>query len=105
MESFGRLFKNKLKIYCYPLLDTATGHLTTCDNLEIKGELKNLYAYLKDCGGITPLENFDADCLGIFSREVLGKIKVGDSSWESMVPGSVADVIKNKNYFDYQSSP
>ena len=99
LESFGRLFKNDLKIYCYPLRNQATGDLTTCDNLEVKPELKNLYEYLKDRGGINCLDNFSEDCLGIFSREVLGKIKNGDDSWETMVPAPVADVIKDKNYF------
>jgi hypothetical protein len=102
LESFGRLFKNDLKIYCYPLADPITGELTTCENLQVKPQLRNLYKYLKECGGINALDNFDQACLGIFSREVLGKIKVGDTSWESMVPERVADVIKDKNYFDYQ---
>ena len=29
LESFGRLFKNDLKLYIYPLLDRKTGELTT----------------------------------------------------------------------------
>ena len=102
LESFGRLFKNDLRIYCYPLLDAQTGELITCDNLVIKPELQNLYEYLKDRGGITGLDNYDADCLKIFSRDVLHRIKHGDDSWESMVPASVAEVIKGKSYFDYQ---
>ncbi len=102
LESFGRLFKNDLKIYCYPLLDPQTGELTTCENLEVKPELSQLYGYLKARGGINALDNFNADCLRVFSREVLGKIKGGDMSWESMVPEPVANVIKSRNYFDYQ---
>ena len=104
LESFGRLFKNDLKIYCYPLRDSESGHLVTADNLEVKPELQKLYGYLKDRGGINTLDNFDEDCLHIFSREVLAKIKQGDISWESMVPSSVANVIKSKNYFEYQSA-
>ncbi|WP_419189782.1 TonB-dependent receptor [Stieleria marina] len=102
LESFGRLFKNDLKLYVYPLRDPESGELTTCDNLEIKSELRQLYGYLKDRGCINALDNFSEDCLSIFSREVLGKIKAGDESWESMVPGEVAEVIKSKNYFEYQ---
>jgi hypothetical protein len=102
LESFGRLFKNDLKIYVYPLLNPDTGELRTSNNLEVKQELSQLYGYLKDRGGINDLDNFDEDCLKIFSREVLGKIKQGDTSWESMVPVTVADVIKSKNYFEYQ---
>lgn len=29
LESFGRLFKNDLKLYAYPLLDARTGGLIT----------------------------------------------------------------------------
>jgi hypothetical protein len=104
LESFGRLFKNDLKIYCYPLLDTVTGELITCDNLTIKPELHKLYGYLKDRGGIMALNNYDPDCLKIFSRDVLQRIKHGDCSWEAMVPSSVAEVIKRKNYFDYHAA-
>lgn len=103
LESFGRLFKNDLKIYCYPLLNPETGELTTCENLDIKPELQKLYGYLKDRGGISPLDNYSPDCLTIFSRDVLQRIKNGDGSWEQMVPASVAEVIKSKNYFDYNA--
>ena len=33
LESFGRMFKNDLKLYIYPLLDRESGELTTVDNL------------------------------------------------------------------------
>lgn len=102
LESFGRLFKNDLKIYCYPLLDSESGELITCENLAIKPELQKLYGYLKDRGGITALNNYDPECLKIFSRDVLQRIKHGDCSWEEMVPSCVAEVIKGKNYFDFQ---
>ncbi|MCR9293888.1 MAG: TonB-dependent receptor [bacterium] len=101
LESFGRLFKNDLKIYCYPLRDQESGELMTTDNLEVKPELRKLYGYLVDRGEIVGLENYDENCLGIFSREILRLIKEGSQDWEAMVPVSVAQVIKQKNYFDY----
>jgi len=104
LESFGRLFKNDLKIYCYPLLNQSTGELMTCDNLVIPHELKQLYGYLVDRGGINGLDNYDSRSLTIFSREVLQKIKAGDSTWEEMVPAAVAEVIKCKNHFGYQGN-
>ncbi len=103
LESFGRLFKNDLKIYCYPLLNQANGELMTCDNLKIAPELEKLYGYLLDRGGINGLDNYNPDCLKVFSREVLRKIKANDESWEEMVPASVAAIIKSRNYFGYQS--
>ncbi|TWT93234.1 TonB-dependent receptor [Stieleria varia] len=101
LESFGRLFKNDLRLYCYPLLNTDTGELTTCDNLPVTPELSKLYGYLLDRGVINALDNYDPNCLTVFSREVLRRISDGDSSWESMVPPSVAEVIKSKCYFGY----
>lgn len=74
LESFGRLFKNGLKIYCYPLMDQKIGELTTCDNLKIGPELQSLYDYLLRRGGINNLDNFAPECLDIFSREVLRMI-------------------------------
>lgn len=102
LESFGRLFKNELKIYCYPLMDQATGELMTCDNLKISPELTKLYGYLRDRGCINDLDNYDPACLKVFSRDVLKKIKDGDDTWEKMVPFAVAEIIKNKSYFGYQ---
>jgi hypothetical protein len=100
LESFGRLFKNDLKIYCYPLRDRVTGELMTAESLAIKPELRSLYQYLREKGEIMELDNYDPECLGIFSREVLGKIKGGDDSWEAMVPPAVVDVIRTNCYFD-----
>ena len=102
LESFGRLFKNDLKIYCYPLLDQTTGNLVTCDNLEIKPELQKLYGYLLDRGGINHLNNYSEDCLRILSREVLRKISSCEPDWEQMVPAPVASIIKERKFFDYQ---
>ena len=46
LESFGRLFKNDLKLYVYPLQDDATGALVTAGNLRVAPHLRHLYAYL-----------------------------------------------------------
>lgn len=102
LEAFGRLFKNELKIYCYPLRDRDTNEMMTCDNLSLDPDLMHLYEYLKMRGCINELDNYDEDCLDVFSREVLHKIKQGDMSWETMVPAAVADVIKSKSYFGCQ---
>lgn len=102
LESFGRLFKKELKIYCYPLLDKTTDEITTCENLPIKPELQKLYGYLLDRGGISHLDNYSPDCLRVFSRDILKKITDCDDSWEEMVPQSVARVIKDRKYFNFR---
>ena len=104
LESFGRLFKNDLCIYVYPLKKTGVEVLQTVDNLEVESSLRPLYEYLAMRGSFVPLDNYCAEYLSIFSRDVLQKISIGDSAWESMVPRAVADLIKQRSFFDHSKS-
>jgi hypothetical protein len=104
LESFGRLFKNDLRLYIYPLLDKKTEELTTAQNLQVAPGLRNLYAFLLENGSIRQLENINREYLRIFSRDALRKIRAGDSSWEAMVPPEVAAVIKKRRFLGYQAS-
>lgn len=99
LESFGRLFKNDLKLYVYPLLDAATGNLTTVENLEVSPELRKLYGYLADRGSFVGLDNYNPEYLKIFSRDVLKKIAAGDEAWQDMVPEGVSDLIRKRRFF------
>jgi hypothetical protein len=103
LESFGRLFKYNLKLYVYPLKDGATGDLTTVDNLAVAPELTKLYGYLADRGSFVALDNFKAEYLSIFSRDVLKKIAAGDEAWTEMVPEQVAGLIKQRKFFGYKN--
>lgn len=105
LESFGRLFKNDLKLYIYPLLNRETGELTTVDNLEVTPDLQRLYQYLVDNHCIEQLDNINMQNLQTFSREVLKKIQSGDSSWIDHVPEEVAEVIQSRGYFGYRRTP
>jgi len=102
LESFGRLFKNDLKLYIYPLLDRQTGALTTVENLQVAPELRNLYEYLVGRGCIEQLDNYNAEYLPIFSRDVIGQIKAGDPSWSEHVPEEVAEVIRHRGFFGHR---
>jgi len=104
LESLGRLFKNDLKLFIYPLLDRQTGVVATVQNLEIAPGLRKLYDYLVDRGCIEQLDNYEPDYLRIFSREILKLIRECDPGWEKMVPQGVADVIKRNSFFEYSAS-
>lgn len=103
LEALGRLFKNDLKLYIYPLKDPKTGELITVENLEVAPDLQKLYSYLVERDCILQLENFNPDYLHIFSRDVLKRIRAGDDSWEQMVPSAVSDIIKRRSLFGYGS--
>lgn len=96
LESFGRLFKNDLKIYTYPQLDDATKSLITAGNLRVAPHLRHLYAYLVENRLIESLRDYDEACLPIQSREVLRLLRAGDAAWEKLVPAPVADLIKKR---------
>ena len=101
LESFGRLFKNDLKLYVYPLQPSADENLKTVENVRVRDELQPLYDYLSGRGSFVNLDNYQPEYLPIFSRDVLRRIAAGDSSWEGMVPSEVADLIKRRSFFGY----
>ena len=100
-ESFGRLFKNDLKLYVYPLMDKKTGALITSDNLLVTPKLRHLFSYLVENRLIESIRGFNESYLPIFSREVLLKIQKNDPSWEQMVPESVCKIIKERKLFQH----
>jgi hypothetical protein len=55
--------------------------------------MENLY--------IQGLRDIHEECLPIYSRDVLAKIRKGDSSWENMVPPQVAGLIKQRKLFGF----
>ena len=105
LESFGRLFKNDLKLYIYPLQDPLTGTISTVETAQADPGLQKLYGYLHDRGSFVALDNFKAECLPIFSRDVLKHIAAHDERWEAMVPAAVCDLIKKRGFFGYAKGP
>jgi hypothetical protein len=127
LESFGRMFKYAVKLYIYPMRqeafdrylhqagDAGAGNvashafasnvLITAKNVHVSDHLSNLYAHLLENHYIDCIVGFDRDILGVFSRDVLRKIKEGDPSWEQMVPAPVVAAIKNRGLFGFGTTP
>jgi hypothetical protein len=99
LESFGRLFRNDLKLYVYPLQEAKTGALITAGNLRVAPNLRHLHAYLMENRFIEGLRDYDEKSLPIFSREILTKIRAGDATWEAAVPPQVAAIIRERKLF------
>ncbi len=127
LESFGRMFRHAVKLYIYPMRQEAfdrylsaggsavpgsvTGHafsanvLITAKNVHITPHLRNLYDHLSENHHIDCIAGFDREVLGVFSRDVMTRIRDCDSSWEKMVPPSVATAIKERRLFGYTKPP
>src|ERR1700735_4100069 len=101
LESFGRLFKNELKLYVYPLQAGSGDSMCTVNDISVGAELQPLYDYLASRGSFVDLDNYRPEYLSIFSRDVLRRIAANDDSWECMVPDDVAALIKRRAFFGY----
>jgi hypothetical protein len=99
LESFGRLFKNDLRLYVYPML--RDDEVTTVDNVVVADYLQPLYDYLAGRGSFVHLDSYKPDYLPILSRDVLQRIPTEDTTWESMVPPEVSELIKKRGFFGY----
>jgi hypothetical protein len=102
LENFGRLLKNNLKIYVYPLQRSASDELQTVDTVNLKSDLQPLYDYLVHRGSFVQLDNYNPKYLQIFSRDVLKRIGSGDETWDEMVPPQVAEIIRSRGFFGYK---
>jgi hypothetical protein len=102
LESFGRLFRNNLRLYIYPYMDQKTGKLVTVNDVDVGPSLRQLYGYLLSRRCIVQLEDANHTYLSIYSPDVLGKINSGNTEWETMVPPEVAHAIKTRRLFGYQ---
>jgi hypothetical protein len=102
LESFGRLFRNNLRLYIYPYMDQKTGKLVTVNDVDVGESLRQLYGYLLSRRCIVQLEDANHTYLSIYSPDVLGKINSGNTEWETMVPPEVAHAIKTRRLFGYQ---
>jgi hypothetical protein len=99
LESFGRLLKNDLRLFVYPML--RDGEVVTVDTVRVTEELQPLYDYLYRRGSFVALDNYKPEYLPILSRDVLRRIPTDDESWEAMVPPEVSGLIRKRGFFGF----
>lgn len=120
LESFGRLFRNQVRLYCYPMSRESfikfaqstslaevpedmskLPEVITVNDIEVRQHLYHLYHHLLNSGHIVSISGYNKDYLDIFSREVLTKISQPGSDWEKLVPTPAAHIIKSRKMFAY----
>ena len=99
LEAMGRLFSKSLVIYAYPFRGETS--ITTVSDIVVNDLFKNIFDYLKQARRVRDIEDFDPDILSIWSREVLRKIRTGETGWEDSLPTYVDKIIKEKGLFGY----
>ena len=99
LEAFGRLFRNDMRLYVCPKIDDETNELVTAKNLRVSKHLRHLYRHLMENNYLRDLDSIERDYLLIHSKQVLQKIRSGDSSWMKMVPEEVVRIINERGLF------
>ena len=124
LESFGRLFRNSVKLYIYPMrtdlfaryLNSTSDEqpktespsftsnvMITARNLLVTPNLQNLYQHLLENRFLECVSGYDEKINSVYSRDELKKIKENDSSWEKVGPPQVAEIIKQRRLFGYNA--
>ncbi len=114
LEALGRMFRNEVKVYVYPMgrqaFDAYTNNngvpfdggavldneLITASNIPVLPQLKSLYTYLYERKAVVGLEGFRKDLHTLLSRDILARIAAGDPSWKEHVPAPAAEVITRR---------
>jgi hypothetical protein len=104
LEALGRMFKGRLKLYVYPMIDEASGEIITATQINVARNLRSLFRYLIDNQYVQEITDYHPEYLRIHPSDVLAKMHSGDSSWERMVPPEVVHIIKKRKFFGYRRS-
>src|SRR5437867_4841163 len=102
LEALGRMFKGKLKLYVYPMLDGATAKIISAKEVKVASNLRSLFQYLIDNQYVQEITDYHPEYLRIQPSDVLARLQSGDSSWEQMVPPEVVHIIKHREFFGYR---
>jgi hypothetical protein len=102
LESLGRLFQAGVRLCVYPYRDPRSSETVTAATCRVPPHLAHLHAHLIENGLIVPLDGVDERQLHILPREVLAQIQRGDPGWETVVPESAVQVIREKGLFGYR---
>ena len=97
LESFGRLFKNKVNLYVYPWHNSQSGELVTADNFKAPKDWELFYRHLKDNQRICSVGTGNPSLLAKTSRSVLRQICAGNDDWRNWVPKQAHAIVERQS--------
>jgi len=86
LESFGRLFKNRLSLHVFPWKSRRTGEMVTAETFRAPENSRHLYQHFLENGMIRGIPAPDTGLLCCTSRDVQKMIEAGDPAWRDYVP-------------------
>jgi len=97
LESFGRLFKNRVQLFVYPWHNTRSMELVTAENFKAPASWEHFYQHLLQNQRILPIGIGDPGLLAKTSRKILKMIEEGNDDWINWVPSEAHDMVRRKS--------
>jgi hypothetical protein len=90
LESFGRLFKNNVRLYVYPILDRESGEMKVVQDAQVSEHLRPLFQYLLVNRKISSLVGHaNAESLRYWTTDIRRMMEENDPRWKALVPEAV----------------
>ncbi len=96
LESFGRLFKNRVQLYVYPWHNTRSMELVTAENFKAPENWQYLYKHLIQNRRVRPIGVGDPTLLAKTGRKILEDIRAGKPGWEEWVPKEAHAMVRRQ---------
>lgn len=104
MGSLGKLFGHTTKMLVYPAPDDRDKtQLIDLSKMKFQKDLHHLIEYLKEKKYLENIGDYNPAYSSIWSRVVLKMIEKGEKGWEKMVPDIVAETVKSKGLFGFNT--
>jgi hypothetical protein len=89
IESFGRLFRNQVRLYVYPSGDAGTGQVRTVEEARVAEANKLLLRYFLETKSVRPIHDGLRECLFDTGSDIRQMIKENNPRWKELVPAVV----------------
>lgn len=97
LESFGRLFKNRVQLFVYPWHNAKSMELVTAESFKAPDNWGHFYQHLLENKRIRPVGVGDPSLLANTSRKILKMIEDGDKDWQNWVPPEAHEMVRRRS--------
>lgn len=91
VESFGRLFRNQVRLYVYPSGDPATGQIRTASDARLEPPMQHLLRYFLETKSVRPITDGLRECIFDTGADIRQMIRENNPRWRELVPKVVLE--------------
>jgi hypothetical protein len=96
LESFGRLFKNRVQLFVYPWHNAHSMELVTAENFKAPDNWQYFYQHLIQNERVVAIGVGDPSLLANTGRQIMKKIESSDDVWREWVPKEAHGMVERK---------